>query len=61
MMASDPVCYMVIDDETATHTVTYKGTTYHFCTASCKKKFQENPEKYARLTTTITIDPGSSC
>lgn len=60
-MATDPVCYMVIDEDSASHTTKFKDMTYYFCTASCKKKFMENPEKYAKLTTTITIDPGASC
>ncbi|MDD1672560.1 MAG: YHS domain-containing protein [Methanomicrobiales archaeon] len=60
-MATDPVCYMVIDEDRTTTTATYNGTTYYFCTASCRRKFLENPEKYAKLTTTITIDPGASC
>jgi len=41
--------------------VTYKGQTYFFCTASCRKKFEEKPEKYAKLGTPPKIDPGMSC
>jgi Uncharacterized conserved protein len=42
----DLVCKMEIDKTTAEFTSEYKGTTYYFCSASCKKKFDENPEKY---------------
>jgi YHS domain-containing protein len=42
----DPVCKMEIDKNTAEFTSVYKGTTYYFCSASCKEKFDENPSKY---------------
>ncbi|HEY3362895.1 MAG TPA: YHS domain-containing protein [Methanosarcina sp.] len=42
----DPVCKMEIDEKTAEFTSEYEGTTYYFCCASCKEKFDENPEKY---------------
>ena len=32
-----------------------------FCTASCRKKFEEKPEKYANLGPAFKIDPGMSC
>lgn len=28
----------------------YKGDTYYFCCSGCKKKFEENPEKYLHPT-----------
>ncbi|HWQ48458.1 MAG TPA: YHS domain-containing protein [Methanosarcina sp.] len=42
----DVVCKMEIDKRTAEFTSEYKGTTYYFCSASCKKKFDGNPEEY---------------
>ena len=45
-MATDPVCKMVIDESKAAGTSVYKGKTYYFCAASCKKSFDGNPEKY---------------
>lgn len=60
-MATDPVCYAEVDEETASHAVTYKGQKYWFCTASCRKKFEEKPEKYTKLGTPPKIDPGMSC
>ena len=42
----DVVCKMEIDRRTAEFKSEYKGTTYYFCSASCKKEFDENPEKY---------------
>jgi Cu(I)/Ag(I) efflux system membrane fusion protein len=42
----DPSCGMVTDAEKATktgNTVAYHGSTYYFCSAKCKEKFQSNP------------------
>ena len=60
-MATDPVCYGEVDEETAAHVTTWKGQKYYFCTASCKKKFDEKPEKYAKLGPAFKIDPGMTC
>ena len=30
-----------------TESMDYEGTTYYFCCAGCKDKFEKNPEKYA--------------
>ncbi len=45
-MVKDPVCKMEVDEQTAKHRVEYKGKTYFFCSADCKKAFEENPEEY---------------
>jgi YHS domain-containing protein len=42
----DHVCGMSIDAEAAV-TAEHEGKTYHFCSAHCKEKFLEDPEKYA--------------
>ncbi len=42
----DPVCGMKIDETLAKFKSDYKGETYSFCSLSCKKKFDEKPEKY---------------
>ena len=42
----DVVCKMKIDKRTAEFKSEYKGKTYYFCSADCKKKFSEDPEKY---------------
>jgi len=60
-MAMDPVCYGEVDEENATHRVNYQGQEFYFCTASCRKKFEEKPEKYAKLATKFPIDPHMSC
>ena len=45
-MSIDPVCKMQVDEKNAAATSEYKGKTYYFCAAGCKKAFDENPEKY---------------
>ncbi len=45
-MAKDPVCGMEIDEKKASATVTYKGTTYYFCSQECKASFQKSPDRY---------------
>ena len=47
-MATDPVCYMEVEEEGARYTADYGGTTYYFCTDFCRKKFLENPDKYGQ-------------
>jgi YHS domain-containing protein len=46
-MAKDPVCGMQVDEKTAAGKSTYQGKTYYFCSAGCKKAFDEDPAKYA--------------
>jgi Cu+-exporting ATPase len=43
----DPVCGMQVDPEKAAGKSEYKGHTYYFCNPGCKKKFDENPARYA--------------
>ncbi len=45
-MAKDPVCGMSVEEETAAGKTDYKGQTYYFCAAGCKKAFDGDPEKY---------------
>lgn len=45
----DPSCGMDIDPAEATaggNTASYRGTTYYFCSKSCKGKFEKEPERY---------------
>ncbi|MEW6066727.1 MAG: heavy metal translocating P-type ATPase [Nitrospirota bacterium] len=48
MKVIDPVCNMTIEDKDAVATSTYKGTTYYFCSGSCKEDFDKNPEVFIR-------------
>lgn len=46
-MVIDPVCKMQIDEKTAAGKSEYQGKTFYFCAMVCKKKFDENPQKYS--------------
>jgi YHS domain-containing protein len=47
-MAIDPVCKMTVDEKTAAGKSEHKGTTYYFCAAVCKARFDREPEKYVK-------------
>ncbi len=47
-MVTDPVCGMQVDPKSPGATSEYKGQTIFFCSAGCKKDFDQNPEKYMR-------------
>ncbi len=42
----DPVCGMKIDPATAAGRAEHAGTTYHFCSASCERKFVAEPARF---------------
>ncbi|HEY7508680.1 MAG TPA: heavy metal translocating P-type ATPase [Vicinamibacteria bacterium] len=46
MSARDPVCGMTVDPATAKHRSEYRGQPFYFCAASCKAKFEADPERY---------------
>jgi YHS domain-containing protein len=45
-MATDPVCKMTVDEDSAIAKEEYKGKTYYFCAQGCKETFEKDPEKY---------------
>jgi len=47
-MAKDLVCGMDVNEREAAGTSTYRDKTYYFCSAACKKKFDEHPEVYIK-------------
>lgn len=49
----DVVCKMKVD-KSVIDTSIYKGKTYYFCAPDCKKKFDENPEKYINFSQNST-------
>ena len=59
-MATDPVCYAIVDEDTAQFRTTYNGREYFFCTDYCKKHFLENPKRYSRLNADINIGPSET-
>jgi len=44
--ALDPVCGMTVEIATAHFTSEFKGKTYYFCAAGCKRSFDKEPGKY---------------
>jgi len=42
----DPVCGMQVDDQNASAKSQYQGKNYSFCSADCKRKFDQQPEQY---------------
>ncbi|MFY9687752.1 MAG: HAD-IC family P-type ATPase, partial [Pseudolabrys sp.] len=42
----DPVCGMTVDPHTAKHRADFGGRTYYFCSAGCRTKFVNDPQKY---------------
>jgi membrane fusion protein, copper/silver efflux system len=69
----DLVCGMTVDPKSpGTLKTQYKGETYYFCSETCKKSFEANPDKYIPKQTTaakventkdlvcgMTVDPNS--
>ena len=48
-MAVDPVCGMTVDEKGAAWRSEYQGATYVFCSPGCKRTFDKEPAKYAKL------------
>jgi Cu+-exporting ATPase len=44
--AVDPVCGMTVKLGAGKPTFEYKGTTYHFCSEGCRRKFADQPDRY---------------
>lgn len=42
----DPVCGMSVDPRTAKHRAEHRGHSYYFCSAGCRTKFVNDPQKY---------------
>lgn len=46
MEIRDPVCKMAIKEEEAVGIVEFNGRKYHFCSESCKDKFEKDPASF---------------
>lgn len=44
--AKDPVCGMTVDPQRAAGASVHQGTTYYFCSTSCRDKFEQAPARY---------------
>jgi Cu+-exporting ATPase len=49
-MDRDPVCGMELRPGQEEASFTFQGTTYHFCSQECCKKFQADPKRYLKET-----------
>ena len=45
-LVTDPVCGMKVDPTTSKHRLEHAGTTFHFCSAGCRTKFEAEPGRY---------------
>ena len=45
--ATDPVCGMKVDPNAGKPSQTWKGEAYHFCSSSCRERFDADPYFYA--------------
>ncbi|MDB5402401.1 MAG: copper-translocating P-type ATPase [Rhodopila sp.] len=43
---TDPVCGMQVNPAISKHRFQHAGTTFHFCSAGCRTKFEADPAKY---------------
>jgi P-type Cu+ transporter len=55
----DPVCGMDVDPHTAKHCADHRGRRYYFCSAGCKTKFSQAPEKYLAPREAKPVRPGA--
>jgi Cu+-exporting ATPase len=56
-ITKDPVCGMNVDPATAAGSSEYEGQVYHFCSKSCKAKFDADPARYLKT----PDQPSQSC
>ncbi len=54
----DPVCGMTVDPKTAAATAVRGGSTYYFCSTSCRDKFEQAPEQYVGASTQVEHQHG---
>jgi Cu+-exporting ATPase len=47
-MTKDPVCGMKVDENNSQYQSQYGGKKYNFCSERRQKKFDQQPEQYAR-------------
>ena len=53
-MSKDPVCGMEVNPQNAVAKSEHSGRTYHFCSVGCKRKFDQNPAKFAKEAAHVT-------
>lgn len=58
-MLKDPVCGMHVTAQSK-NVLQHEGQSIYFCSASCKTKFEANPEQYKTLLDTVAASPVTS-
>jgi YHS domain-containing protein len=53
----DPVCGMKIDSDRTATQVRYEGETYFFCSLACAREFNNNPARYAGVSSVEKNEP----
>ena len=43
---TDPICGMQVEEQGAAGRSEHVGQVYYFCSAGCKAKFDQEPERY---------------
>ena len=59
----DPICTMIVDPETVSHTYVHHDHNYAFCSAGCRQKFVSDPEAYVTAKDPVcgmTVDRASA-
>ena len=54
----DLVCGMDLDPATTDRRAEHEGQTYYFCSATCKQKFDSNPEQYVNQPAAVPQSDG---
>ena len=47
-MERDPVCNMELPERDPQRAKQHGGQIYYFCSATCRRRFEADPERYAR-------------
>ncbi len=56
-LAVDPVCGMEIDPATSAGSAEHRGQRYYFCSPSCRRRFEADPDKCVGPKPTVEIVP----
>jgi P-type Cu+ transporter len=60
MQATDPVCGMSVNPESAAGSYEHEGKTYYFCSQSCLQKFRAEPAKFVNQPASASAIPSHS-
>ena len=56
-LAVDPVCGMEIDPATSAGSAEHRGQRYYFCSPSCRRRFEADPDKFVGPKPAVEIVP----